>query len=313
MTDNKNKYAPNPKDTDKNKRKESNKDTTKSTAKTGVKQHGAHTPRWAQLAVLIVILIATVVGLIFARKCARGENSEEDPRFCHAKSGGDTIDVAIEISPLTYSLATDTNSGLDYEMLRDMAKALKRPVRFHPFAPLDYAVKGLQKGVFDMVVSELHATAPLKEHLLLTDEVYRDRNVLVQRKDSPKLISEAHELGGDTVWIAKASPLITRIRNLSQEIGDTIYVRDDAAGTGKQLVEKVAEGKVPRAVVSEGLARAMAAKDSTLDISVPVSMTQMQTWAVADRDSDLQKSINNWLATYRASQRYKDLKARYMH
>lgn len=271
-----------------------------------------HKPKWPQLILLVAILVAAVVALVVARSCARGADKPAAQAFCHTKSGGDTIDVAIEISPLTYSLATDTNSGLDYEMLKDMSRSLRRPVRFHPFAPLDYAVRGLRQGVFDMVVSSLHATTPLKEHLRLTDPVYRERNVLVQRKNDPGFVNEAYKLGGDTVWLATASPLRTRIYNLGQEIGDTIYIRENTAKTPQELVSQVADGRVRRAVVNEGLARAMAARYPSLDVSVPVSMTGLQTWAVADSDSTLQRSINTWLRDYKTTPRYRELTSKYL-
>ena len=165
--------------------------------------------RLPRIGAMVVALVVATAAMFLARQCShRGDSPFRSG--LPAKSGGDTLDVAIEISPLSYSLARDTISGLDYDILRAFSVQTRRPVKFHPFAPMDYALDGLRAGVFDVVVSSLPSTSSLKQELLLTDRVYLDRQVLVQRRHDPHFIREAHALAGDSVWIAAGSPLRDR-------------------------------------------------------------------------------------------------------
>lgn len=270
--------------------------------------------RHPRIIVLIACLVAAVVAMALLKLCVDGYRNTSNVDNI-AKSGGDTLDVAIEMSPLSYALSGDSVSGLDYEMLRDMSASLGRPVKFHPFAPLDWAMLGLRKGKFDMVVGSLQATEPMRQHVndvLLTDNVYSDRQVLVQRKDAQPFVSDAHRLAGDTVWLSKGSPVITRLRNLMAEIGDTIYVKNTHTYTSEQLSELVAAGKIDRAVVCEGVARSVAARDNRLDVSTPVSFSLLHTWALAPGDTATLSAVNRWLAAYRTTPRYKALTTRYL-
>lgn len=267
-------------------------------------------PIKARIPVLVAILLAIVVLVWMAGKCT---NDRRSP-FTSAmpiKSGGDTLDVVIEISPLSYSLANDTISGLDYDMLREICAGW-RPVKFHPMVNLEYGLEGLRNGNFDVLISALPSTSALKDSLLLTDRVYLDHEVLVQRRDDPGFAHTADALGGDTVWIADSSPFAERIRNLSDEIGDTIIVQSKPGYSAEYLVMLVADGQLRRAVVNHGIASRMLADYPGLDASTSVSFTQFQVWAIAPGRQDLLKAINARLASLRKSPRYQDLLNHYI-
>lgn len=254
----------------------------------------------------IPVLIGAVVGVValmwLTTKCTNTEHSafgNGRPQ----KSGGDTLDVVIEISPLLYSLANDTVSGLDYELMTELSHGW-RPVKFHPMVDLDYGLRGLQDGTFDVLISSLPSTSGLKDSLLLTDRVYLDHEVIVQRRDDPKFAHTADALAGDTVWIAEGSPFAERLRNLADEIGDTIIVQSKPGWSAEYLVMLVAAGQVPRAVVNKGVASRMLDAHPNLDASTSVSLTQFQTWALAPGQTALRDSLNARLNTLQAKPVY---------
>ncbi len=262
--------------------------------------------------VLLLLLAGVLILMVFLSKCS---HRATDPIGLHpaaVKSGGDTIDVAIEISPLSYRWQGDTIAGLDYEIMKGLAAMAGRPVKFHPFAPLKQAVNGMEKGLYDIIISSLPSTESLKQRFRLTDDVYLDREVLVQRKDASRLITEPEQLANDTVWIAAGSPFAQRIRNLSSEIGEPIHIVAAEGRTAEHLVMLVARGEVPRAVVNAGLARRMQAEYyPELDISTPVSFTQFQCWVVSGRDGALADSINVWLRRFKQTPQYAAILANY--
>lgn len=258
-------------------------------------------------------LAIALVLMFLIRQCTVRRNSPYSMPRAH--SGGDTIDIAIEVSPLLYSLAADTVEGLDYEMLRDFSRRTGRPIKFHPFTSVSKALEGLEAGLYDIAVSSMPSTREMKDKYIMTKPLYIDRQVLVQRKlpgDSlPPIISQ-HQLAGDTVWLPEDSPFLTRVRLLSHEIGDTIYVEQPRQFSSEQLFILVAAGEIPRAVVNEGVAMQMVRNFADADISTAMSFAQFQTWALRTDSRQLAADINNWLAKYKDTPRYRKLTHRYL-
>ena len=254
-------------------------------------------------ALVLVLVLFFIIG-----RCSRTRG----PMFpVPGKSGGDTLDIAIEVSPLSYNMSGDSVRGLDYEMITAMAAANRRPVKLHPFAPLPYAMKGLREGRFDIVISALPSTQRLKDSVLLSAPLYLDRQVLVQRSDDTTAVSSPQDLAGREVWVADGSPMADRVRNLSSEIGSEITVRTQPGRTAEHLVMLVSAGRIPNAVVNEGLARRMAARDTILTYNTPVSFTPFQTWAVAPGNTAMRDLLNGWIARFRTTGTYTRLLEKY--
>lgn len=224
--------------------------------------------------------------------------SHPAPRFSDTKADGDTIDIAIEISPIALSMRGDTLSGHYYDLIKLIAAREHLTLKFTPFSQIDNALDALEKGRYDLVIADLPSTTAMKEKFLLTAPIALDREVLVQLKDSISGRPEAttqHDLRGDTVWIPAGSPFRDRLINLSHEIGDTIYIAEDPDYASEQLVMLVAIGDIPRAVVNEQIAKSLIKQYPQIDISVDISFTQFQSWAINKNRPDLRDSLNIWL------------------
>ena len=258
--------------------------------------------------VTFIIIALTVIGI--ARKCTYTSSTLADD---FSRPGGDTISVAIEMSALTYNLRNDSADGFDYSILRAFGDSHHVAMAFTPFTDLESAFLGLYEGRYDIVVASMPSTSALKEVFRMTDPVYVDKQVLVQRGDSSgKLICEQHELRGDTVWIVEGSPIATRLRNMAAELGDTIHTASIPGYSAEQLAIMTALGEVPRAVVNEAVVRQMAKEFPTLDISTPISLNQFQCWAVAPSDSTLADSLNAWLGEYKKTAAFDSLMHKYL-
>lgn len=272
-----------------------------------VSKKSAKRPVWMLIILLLVLVLMSILA-----KCSREART---PLFGSDKypahSGGDTLDIAIEITPLGYNISGDTISGIDYDIIRDLSRIHHRPVKLHPFAPLDYALGGLDAGVFDIVVSSLQSTTQLKGLVDVTEAVYIDRYVMVSAT-AEDTTATAATLGGDTVRIPRGSPVRASLVNLGRELGDTIYIDDSQALTTEHLLMLTAAGRIRRAVVAQGEARIAAAADPRLHICAPVTFNQFQVWAVAkNRNDRLLGTLNHWLTAYKASPRYAALLQRY--
>lgn len=228
-------------------------------------------------------------------------------------SGGDTLDVAIDYGPMSLFTYDDTLGGFNYDMIRGMATANGLKVKFHPVTTPGSSIEGLENGLYDIVVSDIAATAEASENVVFTEPVYLDKQVLVQKKDSlgNAEVSSQLDLAGREVWVTSGSPSAMRLRNLSAEIGDTIFVKEDPDYGSEQLVMMVAVGDIPLAVVNEKTALRLAGEYPGIDVSTAISFTQFQTWALRKKEMELTDSVNSMIKRYKQTDGYKDLLRRY--
>ena len=239
--------------------------------------------------ILYLALLALVVACMVALSMC--DKPKDSPEAMH--SGGDTLDIAIEYSPVTYYTYEDTLGGYNYDLLRIMSHNAGRPMKFHPIVTLEKALDGLETGRYDVVVAQFPMTAVDTSRLSFTQPIYIDQQVLVQRRGRQAIHSQL-DLAGDTVWVVKESPMIARIASLSREIGDTIYIHVEELYGPEQLMMMVAAGDIRYAVVNRSIARAMATKLPNLDRSVAISLSQFQSWMVAKQRQGLCDTLNQW-------------------
>lgn len=267
-------------------------------------------PIKGKLPILISILILVLSSMWLLNRCSRSNEKPIANSFTHP--GGDTVAVAIEMSPTSYFFSGDSAIGFDYEMMKAIADKHSLNVVFQPFAPIDYALDGLRKGNFDIVIATLPASGTLQKEFLSTNDVFVDRQVLVRRKDnSNDSIPLQIKLLHDTVWIPDSSPYRDRISNLASELGDTIYVKSDPDYSAEQLVILTALGEIKQAVVNETVAKKIAEDYPKVDISTPVSLSQFQPWLLPQSKSELRDSMNSWIEQYKQTDDYQKLTEKY--
>ena len=244
--------------------------------------------------IYLILLFLTIVAMISLKECS----GKQLPLKTERVAGGDTLNIAIEISPMGVTMVGDSLGGVYYNMLSKATRKHGIPVLFHPFTLLSTAMTGLNDGRYQLVVSDIPITAELKEKYLFVDPILIDRQVLVQRRDSitgEVEIKSQLELGGKQIAVPAGSPFISRLHNLSKEIGDTIYIEEDSEYSSEQLVILTALGELQRVVVSEHVARLLLKRYPILDASVAISFNQFHGWLLAPTDTILRDSISSWI------------------
>ena len=119
---------------------------------TGRPRHGNladffHGPRGGIL--LSLILIA--VGVIVSVKSCSSPVANNGYEYTRAK--GDTINVAIDYSPMSLYRYGDSLAGFNYEMMKQMATLYGDNVKFYPISSVTSALDELKRGVYDVVCS----------------------------------------------------------------------------------------------------------------------------------------------------------------
>lgn len=261
-----------------------------------------------------VIIAGIAMGIIFAAVLLVRGCTSPTWHVSDSRAGGDTLNIAIEMSPIGLSTQGDTLSGYYYDMIRLMAAEHNRPVRIEGFTHLESALKALELGRYDVVVGDIPANSGLRERFGATRAVLIDRQVLVQRRDSAGRVRHQSQLSlaGDTIHIPLNSPFRSRLINLASELGDTIHILEDPELGAEQLIILVAMGELPNVVVNRHLARTMQREYPDLDLSVEISFNQFQSWLVNRRDSILLDTLDAWIAAFADTPQARALTRRYL-
>jgi len=272
------------------------------------------TPRSKGLLALWLLLLSVAFMTMFMlRKCSSPKASSEN--LAIEKSKGDTIDVAIDYSPVSIYASGDSIGGLNYEILQAVSRLGDIPVKVHMVNSIDKALRLLDEGVFDIVVSDVPVTLDFKGKYLFTEDVYLDRQVLVQYKDTVdtvKPVQSQLDLGGQHVWTVANSPAEARLRNLSAEIGDTIYVESDPQYGAELLYLMTSIGEIKLCVINERLANAMVKRGGKAEIATNISFTQFQAWVLRRDNTVLQERIDSLLHRFKGMPEYKVICDRYL-
>lgn len=257
--------------------------------------------------IYVMLLFVVVVGMISLRRCGSGKGADAE------ENGIDTLHVAIEYAPMSMYTYADTLGGFNYDVLRVISRNYGMPMMFHPIVSRQEGITGLMDGTYDILVADIPATLGNEEGLKYTEPVYLDRQVLVQQRDSAGNIAvkSVLELGDRTVWVVKDSPMVTRLHNLSEEIGDTIYVNEYDGTSSEQLFILTAIGEIGMCVVNDMTAKRMAQQYPNVDTSTKVSFTQFQSWLIRD-DHPLEDSLNSIIRSLKQQPEYRDLQQRYL-
>lgn len=260
--------------------------------------------------VLYLILLIVIVGLFYSlRKCNRSYISDE-----LRPSGGDTLDVAIEYSPISFYTIDDTLGGFNYDLMRMIAERHGLKLKFHPVVTLSKSLQYIENDTYDILAADIPLTAEFKERYAFLEPVLLDKQVLVQLRDSSgnARVKNQLDLAGDTVWIVDGSSIESRIINLGHEIGDTIYVEHEKLYGPEQLFLMTALGEIKQAVINERVAEAMAKDYPDVDISTDISFTQFQSWIVSNKRPEMRDSIDKWIKEIKLTPEYKELEKRYL-
>lgn len=264
---------------------------------------------------IAILLVVVAITLWVRSKEAPSKNHPRD--YAEIIASG-TLRVATEYNSLSFYVDGDTVSGFHYELIEAFAHEQGLKAVISPIMGFNERLEGLSDGTYDIIAYGLLAISELKDSLLLTSPIILNKQVLVQRKiiegdsaSAATYIKSQLDLAGRTLHVVEGSPSILRIRNLGNEIGDTIYVNEIKRYGTEQLISLVAHGDIDYAVCDESIARTATDSLPQLDINTAISFTQFYSWAVSKQSPILLDSLNSWLTRFREGKEYKGIYKKY--
>lgn len=257
----------------------------------------------------IRISMAIFIGVLIASLLNLNSSSIRDYKQI-IKSG--ELNIVTSYNNIDYYIQDDTVAGFQYELIQAILKNKGVELNITSLTSLSEQIDGLKNGRFDILASSIVGSIENKEQINLTIPIVSNRQVLVQRKDST-LIKNQLDLAKKEIYVVKDSPAIFRIHNLSNEIADTIYVKEIDLYGQDALIALVAHGDIDYAVCDEIVAKLEAKRLQNIDASLAIGFTQLYSWGTNKESNVLLDSLNSWISSFQSTTDYEKLYTKYYH
>lgn len=205
----------------------------------------------------------------------------------------DTLIVGTLYSPTTFFIFKGDTLGYEYERINKFTQDKGIVARFVLGNNLPHMIELLDSGKIDLIAYEVPITNEYKNIVIHCGNENITNQVLVQSK-SNRMITDAIQLIGQEVYVEKGSKYESRLKNLDNEVGGGIIIHSVSpdSATTEDLIEMVADRKVPLTITDSDIAKINRTYFKNINIEVPISFAQRASWAV--KDSILADSINSW-------------------
>lgn len=237
------------------------------------------------------------------------------PRSYEEIIASGVLRAVTEYNSISFHSIEDTIGGLHYELLQAFAKSKGLHVEVTPEMSIEKRIEGIHNGTFDLLANNVLVNNKQKDSILFTHPILLEKQVLVQRKAQAEndsiYIKSLVKLAHKTLHVSKGSSAIQRIQHLSNEIGDTIYIKEIEKYGPEQLLAMVANGDIDYAVCDQSIAQAGIEYLPQLDIDTEISFTQFYSWGVSHRNTILLDSLNAWLESYKQSPDFREILKKY--
>jgi membrane-bound lytic murein transglycosylase F len=213
-----------------------------------------------------------------------------------------------ENNSASYFVFRGAPMGYHYELLQNFAQKHQLKLKVLACKTPDEALQLLNEGKCDVIAMNLSMTRNHNGQILFTKPLRESSQVLIQRKPEQwramnsseiesLLIRQPLQLAKKTVTVPKGSSYALRLRNIIQEIGDTIYIHE-VDKTEEELFDAVANGDCQYTVCDEYDALLNRKYFPNIDAKTFISFKQNIAWAVVPYATDLCDSVNLFLQDF---------------
>ena len=157
-------------------------------------------------------------------------------------------------SAINYNKYNGTPSGFQYELLSSLCSDIGVSLELKVCDNLDSCFSMLETGAVDIVATNIGTTTENKARFMMSAPIVMERSVLVQRMPRTwhsmqtrdevenQLIRSTVDFGGKEIHVPKNSYLALQLRNIANEIGDTITIIENDTMNSLGLIQMVEDG-----------------------------------------------------------------------
>ena len=220
-----------------------------------------------------------------------------------------------DFNSISYFIYRGEPMGFQFELLREFADYLQIELEIVTENDLSLSFDMLNNGEVDLLALNLTINNERKRIVKFTNPISQTRQVLVQKRfDNWRqmtmdqiddlLVRNLLDLADKTVYVQAESSYAQRMKNLQNEIGDTIHIVEVPLEV-EELITLVAEGGINYTVSDENIAMVNRTYYPDIDLETPVSFEQNLAWAVRINGSDkLLGELNRWIDGFKQTERY---------
>jgi membrane-bound lytic murein transglycosylase F len=228
--------------------------------------------------------------------------------------GNNKLVVITDFNSTDYFIYRGLPMGYQYELLKELTDYLGIKLDVMVSNDLDDSFRRLMEGECNLIAINLTVTKERRKYVDFTVPHGQTRQVLVQRKPDnwrtmgqaelgKKLIRNQLDLAGKTIHVQNGSSYSERLKSLSDEIGDTIYIMETTE-EAEQLISLVAEGAIEYTVCDENVALVNRTYYPNIDVETAISFPQYIAWAVQKGNATLKREIDTWLTEFKKTTKY---------
>lgn len=216
--------------------------------------------------------------------------------------------IVTDYTPMNYYLEDDSIIGFDYEISKLLSQQSGLEVQVYPEVDLGKSLHGLATNQYDIVARQLPVTLDTITQYTYLEPIQHGKLVLVQAlSDTAPPLRSQLDLAQKTIYHASSPAIAHRLQNLSQEIGDTIYLVAEQQYGVEQLLMLVAKGEIAFVACDEAMAKQMCAIYPQLDAETHLGFSQFQSWVIRGDNPILLDSLNSWMDEIKQSVAYKSI------
>jgi len=273
------------------------------------------------LVLAIAFLVNTRCGSTNTAPQNRPLSTENDDLPGILKNG--KLRVLAENSSTSYFIYKGKRMGFEFEVLREFAEDIGVELEIITVNDLNEMNTRLNNGEGDIIACNYTVTRVRQDEIAFSRPFFQTHQVLIQRKEdtskqiSPEAWQQYHitdplQLAKKKIDVWEKSSYFTRLINLQDEIGDTIYIRPTQGNQSvEELIEMVADGKIDYTVAERNVAQINEKFYDNLDISLPISFKQNVAFGLRKKAPLLKKRLDNWLAKFMQKEAFSFIKRKY--
>ncbi len=231
--------------------------------------------------------------------------------------------VVTDYNSTNYFIYRGQPMGYQFDLLQELADYMGVKLEVTVSNNLSENFSQLLDGEVDLIASNLTITKERKELVDFTVPHSQACQVLIQRKPAgweymrkdaidEIMIRNQLDLAGKTIYVQSHSSHAARLKNLSDEIGDSIHIVEVNEDV-EMLISKVSTGEIDFTVSDEHVAFVNQMYYPNIDLETKVSFPQNMAWAVRKGSTDFRDEINNWLSDFKQTKRFKVIYAKYFN
>ncbi|MDX2413819.1 MAG: transporter substrate-binding domain-containing protein [Bacteroidales bacterium] len=272
------------------------------------------------------LLLITIISIITTYSCNTYSNNDKQDFVVHKdlsqiRERGKLVAIT-DYNSTSYFIYKGEPMGFQYELLQEFADYLDLELEILTENDLHVSFDMINKGDADLMALNLSINNQRKEMIRFSAPIGQTRQVLVQRRPDDwlqmtmddldsELVRNQLDLAGKTVYVQSGSSYAQRLKNLQDEIGDSINIVEVPMEV-EELITLVANKEIDYTVCDENVGKVNRTYYTNLDVNTPVSFPQNYAWAVRKSGSDeLVTSLNLWINTYKKSHNYALLYSKY--